>query len=311
MARIRSIKPEFWDDDVVGSISRDARLLFIATWNFADDEGRLRWTPVYLKSQVFMYDDDITVDDVARLMAELIAAGFVTPYTAGRSQQQLAFVTNFKRHQKPNRAQPSKLPPPPGHPDAGGAASDTWGPGSDGSANGGGRALPEVKGAGGAVPEVRFDGGRATSIGGADSLSHSLSDSLNDSPPEGRGLEGRGGEGSARSREPSVSRDGTPLPDPEPPRKCPEHAHLRRPPPCGACGDARREHDAWLRRQRNRPTPTPDQPHCPDHPQHPTGSKACPECARTTKPADPQRAAALRQAVRKPKPPNAKDPARC
>ena len=32
MPRIRTIKPEFWEDDVIGRLSRDDRLLFIATW---------------------------------------------------------------------------------------------------------------------------------------------------------------------------------------------------------------------------------------------------------------------------------------
>jgi hypothetical protein len=54
MARIRTIKPEFWEDDVIGSLSRDARLLFIATLNLADDEGLLRWSAAYLKASAFM-----------------------------------------------------------------------------------------------------------------------------------------------------------------------------------------------------------------------------------------------------------------
>ena len=38
MARIRSIKPEFWDDRKLAKrASRDARLLYIALWNLADE----------------------------------------------------------------------------------------------------------------------------------------------------------------------------------------------------------------------------------------------------------------------------------
>ncbi len=61
MARIRTIKPEFWEDEGVAALSRDARLLWIATWNCADDEGILRWTPDYIKAQVFPYDADVTL----------------------------------------------------------------------------------------------------------------------------------------------------------------------------------------------------------------------------------------------------------
>jgi len=34
MARIRTIKPEFWTAEQVMELSRDARLLFIGMWNF-------------------------------------------------------------------------------------------------------------------------------------------------------------------------------------------------------------------------------------------------------------------------------------
>ena len=61
MPRIRTVKPEFWEDELLGVMPRDARLLFIATFNMADDEGILRWTPAYIKAQAFMYDDDLTI----------------------------------------------------------------------------------------------------------------------------------------------------------------------------------------------------------------------------------------------------------
>lgn len=112
MARIRTIKPDFWDDEKVGQLPRDARLLFVATWNVADDEGLLRWTPEYLKSVAFIYDDDISVTDTAELMRQLSDAGFVLPYTAGPTKQRLAYIINFRKHQKVNRPQPSKLTPP-------------------------------------------------------------------------------------------------------------------------------------------------------------------------------------------------------
>jgi hypothetical protein len=39
MARIRSIKPEFWTDPKIHDLSADAALFFIALWNFASDQG--------------------------------------------------------------------------------------------------------------------------------------------------------------------------------------------------------------------------------------------------------------------------------
>ncbi len=112
MARIRSVKPEFWDDETIGLLSRDARLLYIATWNMADDEGLLRWTPSYIKASAFMYDDDLGPEHIVRLMGELVEAGLIFPYIGGKANQRLAWVVMFGKHQKPNRPQPSKLPPP-------------------------------------------------------------------------------------------------------------------------------------------------------------------------------------------------------
>ena len=39
MARIRSIKPQFWTSEQIADCSSNARLLFIGLWNFCDDCG--------------------------------------------------------------------------------------------------------------------------------------------------------------------------------------------------------------------------------------------------------------------------------
>jgi 5-methylcytosine-specific restriction endonuclease McrA len=112
MPRIRTVKPEFWEDELLGVMPRDARLLFIATFNMADDEGLLRWTPAYIKAQAFMYDDDLTIADVGKLMQCLTDTGLVFPYIGGVARQQMAVVVNFRKHQRINRPQKSKLVPP-------------------------------------------------------------------------------------------------------------------------------------------------------------------------------------------------------
>ena len=45
MARIRTIKLEFWEDEKLAKLPVHARLLFIGTWNFADDNGALLANP--------------------------------------------------------------------------------------------------------------------------------------------------------------------------------------------------------------------------------------------------------------------------
>lgn len=361
MARIRSVKPEFWDDDVIGTLSRDARLLFIATWNLADDEGLLRWTAVYLKSQAFMYDDDLGVEDVEALMGELAGAGLVFPYQGGATKQRLAFIVHFRRHQKVNRPQPSKLPPPSlqnRQVRLMYARRDGWHCHLCGIGINPKRAepspdhvIPRVEGGSDYPSNIRTAHLRCNMSRGAkplpedvdgpleedlegdaeDDPSRSLSDSVNDSVSdavnasrekpagqrpsdslnrsvnrswtEGRGREGRGKEGGTRETRhtPTTPRPTARPPSGEPPLKCPDHTGIRRPPPCGACGDARREHDAWRREQQPKPTPPPSTPTCPVHPEHPTGSKACPACAAESAPSPNLRALrALRAQTRPP-----------
>lgn len=111
MGRIRTIKPEFWDDDKVGSLSVYARLTFIATWNLADDEGLLRWNAAYIKAQVFPYDDEIDKGKVDRILEELENAGLVFKYRDARSQY-YGWILNFRKHQRIDKPQSAKHPLP-------------------------------------------------------------------------------------------------------------------------------------------------------------------------------------------------------
>lgn len=110
MARIRTIKPEFWADEDIGELSTNARLLFISTWNLADDEGLLKWSASYLKAQVFAYDD-ITTSDVESMMDELTSGCFVHPYK-GPKNKVYGWIVNFRKHQKIDRPQAPKHPLP-------------------------------------------------------------------------------------------------------------------------------------------------------------------------------------------------------
>lgn len=104
MARIRTIKPEFFTSEDIVSLSPMARLLYIALWCEADKEGRLGWKPRTFKMRYLPGDDC----DVAALCDELIEAGLVKLYGDG-----LAYIPQFARHQHINpRESASVLPPP-------------------------------------------------------------------------------------------------------------------------------------------------------------------------------------------------------
>jgi len=109
--RIRTVKPDFWEDEVIGTFSPLARLLFIGTWNLADDEGLLRWTADFVNASLFMYDD-LSNRRVEQLMSEVVQAGMIFPYVAGVGRQKLAYIVHFRRHQKINRPQPGRFAPP-------------------------------------------------------------------------------------------------------------------------------------------------------------------------------------------------------
>lgn len=57
MARIRTIKPMFWVNEDIVALPFEYRLLFIGLWNFADDEGFMKYKPAQIKLQVFPGDD--------------------------------------------------------------------------------------------------------------------------------------------------------------------------------------------------------------------------------------------------------------
>lgn len=82
MARIRTIKPEFWTSEQVVECSPIARLLFIGMWNFCDDDGNHPASAKSIKMQVFP-GDDISTSDIDAMLSELSENGLIIEYAAG------------------------------------------------------------------------------------------------------------------------------------------------------------------------------------------------------------------------------------
>jgi len=113
VARIRSVKPEFWDDRKLAKrTSRDARLLYIALWNLADEHARLNGDPQWIKGQVFPYDDDLGVPAVEALIKELAALERIVMYDADGDPY--LFLPKLACHQRlePDKVK-SRIPDPP------------------------------------------------------------------------------------------------------------------------------------------------------------------------------------------------------
>ena len=97
MARIRSIKPEFWTSEQVVSCTLTARLLFIGIWTFCDDNGIHPASVTRLKLQIFPADS-ISTTDLQGLINELVHAGLLTEYQAGNDRYWQ--VTGWSKHQR-------------------------------------------------------------------------------------------------------------------------------------------------------------------------------------------------------------------
>lgn len=96
MARIRTIKPEFWTSEQVMECSPIARLLFIGLWNFCDDGGNHPASAKTLKAEVFP-GDDISAAQVQTMLAELSANGLLAFYE--HEGKEYIHVTGWQ-HQK-------------------------------------------------------------------------------------------------------------------------------------------------------------------------------------------------------------------
>lgn len=96
MARIRTIKPEFWTDGNVVKLSPLARLFFIGMWNFTlCDHGHVADDVFRLKLQILPIDD-VNPED---LLSEIMAAGRVQRISDG-SGRSFLHIKRFEDHQK-------------------------------------------------------------------------------------------------------------------------------------------------------------------------------------------------------------------
>lgn len=116
MARIRTLKPEFFRSRSLAKVSRDARLTFQGLWCEADDAGRGIADGRILKGTIWPLEDDITPEVVEGHLSELERTGHVRFYEVDGDRYYL--VLSFEVHQAAayRRAQPI-YPEPPAHGD--------------------------------------------------------------------------------------------------------------------------------------------------------------------------------------------------
>lgn len=109
MARIRTVKPEFFLNEELAEIPMAGRLLFIGLWTLADRRGRLEDRPKRIKAELFPYDNV----DVEKLLTHLSDAGFIVRYKghayrsvenmpprAAHTEVGIIQIVNFEKHQR-------------------------------------------------------------------------------------------------------------------------------------------------------------------------------------------------------------------
>jgi len=107
MARIRTIKPEFWTDEKLSQLSPIDRLVFIGLISMADDFGRVHDNVKIIDAYVFPNTDDSVRESLANLSRMLrIRRGKSSNGTP------IIEIANWAKHQRVDKPQPHLSLPP-------------------------------------------------------------------------------------------------------------------------------------------------------------------------------------------------------
>lgn len=109
MARIRTIKPDFFTSLTIADLTPEQRLTFIGLWTHVDDEGRCVDDARLIKAAVWPLDDR-TASDVEADLGALTEASLIARYTV--AGKRFIVVTTWDEHQRINRPTPSRFPRP-------------------------------------------------------------------------------------------------------------------------------------------------------------------------------------------------------
>lgn len=116
MARGRLIDKSLYTNLELGELEIKARYLYIGMIVHADDEGRMKADPRYLKALIFPFDEATRVDSVKTLRDQLAARNLITLYAAGENEARKEYLyhPNWEKWQplRNDRAHPSDCPKP-------------------------------------------------------------------------------------------------------------------------------------------------------------------------------------------------------
>jgi hypothetical protein len=99
VARIRTIKPEFFTDEDLGRLPPLTRLLFIGMWTEADKAGRMKDKAGTLKARLMPFDNM----NVEKALQELAAGKFIVRYQV--DGEQYIQIRTWNEHQRPHHTE--------------------------------------------------------------------------------------------------------------------------------------------------------------------------------------------------------------
>jgi hypothetical protein len=106
MARIRTIKPEFWRNEALSELPEGTHMLAAALLNYADDEGYFNANPKLIQGELFpLRDLSVTIPCG---LTELSRAGYLRLGT-GDDGRRYGHIIKFLDHQVINRPTESKI----------------------------------------------------------------------------------------------------------------------------------------------------------------------------------------------------------
>lgn len=106
MARIRTIKPEFWLDEDLSELSCETHMFAAALLNHCDDEGYFKANPKLLHAQIFALRE--LDGSVTELLQSLKKIEYLSLFR-GSDGKIYGHVANFNKHQTINKPTASKI----------------------------------------------------------------------------------------------------------------------------------------------------------------------------------------------------------
>lgn len=106
MARIRTVKPEFWRHPVYAQLPDDIQLLALSLLTMADDEGYFRAEAALIRGDVQPFRENL--GKISEGIRELLRAGWIE-VSKHPKEGEIGRVVNFSKHQRVHNPTASKL----------------------------------------------------------------------------------------------------------------------------------------------------------------------------------------------------------